>query len=91
MGQKSDSIKKKKELLRKAVPMLPDAPDNAHISKAEFIRRRREKTEEDLAVEAYREKYRSEKSAPKKEEKKDEVQEEEKEVKKVGRPKKIED
>jgi hypothetical protein len=83
--------KERKKLLKQAVPMKPDAPNNLHISKAQFIANRQKENEEAMYVEKARLEFRA-----KKQEESDGVQkgEEEKKVEvknKGGRPKRIED
>ena len=69
---------KRRELLKKAVPMLPDDPENIKISKKEFLAKRRHQKEEALAVEQFKKDFRAKKAEDAPEE-----------VKK-GRPKKVE-
>jgi hypothetical protein len=92
IAEAAERVKKRKEILRKPVPMLPDAPENIRLSKKEFITKRKHQNEEALAVEEFKKKFREEKI------KEDEngVQEKGKEAvaeepkKKMGRPKKVE-
>ena len=85
----AERLKRRKEILKQAVPMRPDAPENIHLSKAQFIEKRRKEKEEEIAVAKYREDYRKTKevkSAEEKEVKKESVLE----PKKRGRPKRVE-
>ena len=89
LAEAAERIKKRKELLKQAVPMKPDAPENIHLSRDQFIAKRIKEKEEDLAIEKYRQEYRAKK------ENKDGVREEKKEEKveepkKKGRPKRVE-
>ena len=88
LKEASLSMASRKKLLKTPVPMRPDTPDNLHISKAEFIARRRKEKEEAVAVEDFKKKFREEKKEIK--EVSSGVQEEkgQEEVKR-GRPKKI--
>jgi len=102
IGEAAERAKRKKELMEQPVPMRPYAPENAHMSKAEFIAKRRHEKEEELAVQAFKKKFRLEKAEQDKLEKaeqdkkgqekpKEKTHGEEKAVVKKGRPKKIED
>ena len=53
------SIAEKKKLLRQPVPMLPDAPENIKLSKAEFLAKRRAQKNEDAQVDEYRAKLKA--------------------------------
>jgi hypothetical protein len=89
----ADKIKRKKELLKLAVPMKPDAPENIRLSKAEFVAKRRHEKEEASAVEQFKKDFRAKKVAEDKEKEngvQEEKGEEEVEIKKKGRPKKVE-
>ena len=78
------SIAEKKKLLRKPVPMLPDAPENIRLSKAEFLAKRKAQKNEDAQVDEYRAKLK----AGKTEEVDDGVQKETEEVKEVKKARK---
>ena len=89
LANAAERLKKRKELLKQAIPMKPDAPENIHLSKVQFIAKRIKENEEELAVEKYRQEYRTKK------ENKDGVREEKKEEKVEapktrGRPKRVE-
>lgn len=90
-------IKKKKELLKLAVPMKPYAPENIKLSYAEFVAKRKKENEEEVAVADFRKKFRDGKKGANNGEQKEEEKGKEildngipGEVKRrVGRPKKI--
>ena len=84
----AERAKKRREILKKPVPMLPDDPDNIRISKADFLAKRRKQKEEELAVEQFkRDRKAKEVTSGVQGEEKAETEV----LKKVGRPKRVED
>jgi hypothetical protein len=88
----AEKMAKRKEIMKKQVPMLPDAPENIRLSKAEFIAKRRHEKEEGIAVENFKKEFRAKKIAEDTKEVNHGVQEEIEEVKEVkkARKKKVE-
>lgn len=65
LAEAAARAEKRRELMKQQIPMRPYTPENLHISKAEFIARRRKQQEEDVAVEKYRQDLRAKKEEPK--------------------------
>jgi len=77
-----------KERKQKPVIPVPDDPENLHISKAQFVEKRRKLKEKEAKLKAYAQELDAQSSDPDLE--KEETQEIPKEIKKPGRPKKTE-
>ena len=85
----AERAKKRREILKKPVAMLPDDPGNIRISKAEFLAKRRKQKEEEIAVEQFKASRREKLTHPAIKEEGD-GEEKTEVLKKVGRPKKVE-
>lgn len=89
LAEAAARIEARKKLLKQPVPMRPDDPENIHLSKAQFIAKRRKEKEDSVEKEQVWQEHLA-KKGQKDVMQKEEVKEGKVEAKHKGRPKRVE-